>query len=310
MRVLLIHNRKAGEGEYRSREIAGLIEQAGHTVRIVRRKDDDLERHIVQPFDLVAISGGDGSVTDVASRLFEHPVPFTILPLGTANNIAESLGISGEPASIIAGWKSGAIVPFDALVARHPGGEQVLFESAGLGLFTEAMCLAISHREKEQDFTTEDRFDRDFRLLRRMAKKLRAVPCSIEVDGKRSRKRVLLCEVMNTRQIGSHLVFAPDATTGDRTLDLVIVTEGRRRLLQRFLDRDPSDDHPPHLPILRGQRFRITSRSRRIHLDDTIANPSNGKSEWSLEIAVRPGALQVLVPTAARNVKEDAREKV
>jgi diacylglycerol kinase family enzyme len=296
MRVLLIHNRKAGDGEYRAREIADLIEAAGHTVRVVRRKDDDLERHIVQPFDLVAISGGDGSVTDVAGRLVEHPVPFTILPLGTANNIAQSLGICDEPASLIAGWEKGTFVPFDALVAKHPGGEETLFESAGLGLFTEAMCLAISHREKEQDFTAEDRFERDFRLLHRMAKKLRAIPCSIEVDGKRSRKRVLLCEVMNTRQIGSRLVFAPDATTSDGKLDLVIVTEGRRTMLQRFLDRDPSDDHPPHLPVFRGQHFRITSRSRRLHLDDTIAEPSKGKADWTLEIAVRPGALQVLLP--------------
>ena len=93
MNVLLVYNRNAGDGKLRSKDLRRLIESQGHTVRVVRKKDDDLERHVVQPFDLVAVAGGDGTVTMVARMLRGRSPRFTVLPLGTANNLAHSLGI-------------------------------------------------------------------------------------------------------------------------------------------------------------------------------------------------------------------------
>ena len=302
MRVLLVYNRNAGKGKYRCEDIAGLIEEAGHLVRAVRKQDTDLERHLAQPFDLVAIAGGDGTVHKVARLMLGCATPFTVLPLGTANNLAHSIGITGKPASLVEGWAEGTLVPFDAMKVTSPSGETIIFESAGLGLFTEAMCLALSHAEKEKRLSPKKRFERDFRLLRRMVDTLPPVPCTIEVDGRRGRKTsVVLCEVMNSRQIGSRLVLAPEADTRDGLLDLVLVTQRGRARLRRFMHRDPSDDHPPHLPVRQARHIRIISRARRVHLADEIEQMPSRKTPWTLSIEVLPAELKVLIPKLAES---------
>ena len=300
MRVLLIHNRNAGKGKYRRRDIACFIEEAGHLVRAVDKQNEDLERHLARPFDLVAIAGGDGTVHKVAGLMMGHPTPFTILPLGTANNLAHSIGIAGDVPTLVKGWADGKLLPFDALKVSHSGQEEILFESVGLGLFTEAMCLAISHGDEGRTLSPKKRFERDFRLLRKMVDTLTAVPCTIAVDGQRARRAtVVLCEVMNSRQIGSRLVLAPEAETSDGLLDLVLVSQRQRSLLRRFMHRDPSDDHPPHLPVRQARRVQIKSRAQRIHVADTIKRFPSRSTPWTVSIEVLPASLRVLIPKPA-----------
>lgn len=45
---------------------------------------------------LVILGGGDGTVSSAAEALYKHKLPFAILPLGTANDLARSLGISNN----------------------------------------------------------------------------------------------------------------------------------------------------------------------------------------------------------------------
>jgi diacylglycerol kinase family enzyme len=45
---------------------------------------------------LVILGGGDGTVSSAAEALYKHKLPFAILPLGTANDLARSLGISSN----------------------------------------------------------------------------------------------------------------------------------------------------------------------------------------------------------------------
>jgi diacylglycerol kinase (ATP) len=293
MRVLLITNHKAGEAD-RSDEIRGLIKSSSH--KLYEADDREVGEIAAAEYDLVAVAGGDGTVTKVAKQLVGKPLPLTILPIGTANNLAHSLGFTDEPAALVPRWSEARLTPLDAAVIQHHKGRDFYFESAGVGLFTEAMCLAKSHDDSEEKWTADERFDRDFRLMRRMASSFSAWPCRIEMDGKASDENVLLCEIMNTRQIGSRLVLAPEASLGDGWLDLVLVTEADRGLLKEFLEREPSDDHLPHLPVRRGKRFKISSMAERIHVGDEIEKLPTATESWELEVSVQPGAVQVLVP--------------
>ncbi|GMA78261.1 hypothetical protein GCM10025880_46780 [Methylorubrum aminovorans] len=47
--------------------------------------------------DLVILGGGDGTMNAAAPALVETKLPFGILPLGTANDLARSLGLPLEP---------------------------------------------------------------------------------------------------------------------------------------------------------------------------------------------------------------------
>lgn len=45
---------------------------------------------------LVILGGGDGTISSAAASLYQHKLPFAILPLGTANDLARSLGLSNN----------------------------------------------------------------------------------------------------------------------------------------------------------------------------------------------------------------------
>ena len=63
----------------------------GHTVIYRDIKSDEIEPADAAEVDCVAIAGGDGTVGKVLRALIDVDRPFTILPLGTANNMARSL---------------------------------------------------------------------------------------------------------------------------------------------------------------------------------------------------------------------------
>ena len=47
--------------------------------------------------DLVVLGGGDGTMNAAAAALLETQLPFAVLPLGTANDLARVLGIPADP---------------------------------------------------------------------------------------------------------------------------------------------------------------------------------------------------------------------
>jgi diacylglycerol kinase (ATP) len=63
------------------------------TVTKKDRTAADIARKLAGQTDLVAVYGGDGGVTEVASALFETGIPMAIIPGGTANVMAKELNI-------------------------------------------------------------------------------------------------------------------------------------------------------------------------------------------------------------------------
>ena len=60
-------------------------------------------------------------VGKVAKHLIDKHLPIAVLPMGTANNIAKTLGLSDRPLEqLIAGWSAAPRVNFDVGVASGP----------------------------------------------------------------------------------------------------------------------------------------------------------------------------------------------
>lgn len=99
--ALLIINPNARQGgDADLQEGMTLLEQAGMTV--TREDSDSAQRtaELIEQYrakvDLVIIGGGDGTISSAAEALYSHKVTFAILPLGTANDLARSLGMTGN----------------------------------------------------------------------------------------------------------------------------------------------------------------------------------------------------------------------
>jgi hypothetical protein len=74
-------------------------------------------------FCKTVVVGRDGTVGRLVRGLKDRSIPIAILPTGTANNIARSLGIVGDPKDILAGIARAPIKSLDVGVAKGPWGK-------------------------------------------------------------------------------------------------------------------------------------------------------------------------------------------
>ena len=304
----MIHNPGAGNGSSPSGgKLVKMISAAGHKVVYQSSKERKWSKVLKTPGHIVAVAGGDGTVGKVARRLIGSPTPITILPMGTANNIASALGISGIPLKdLIAGWKGARCVHFDGATARGPWGSRHFIEGFGLGLFAEAMfCL---QNAKENDLAhaknPEDEINSVLKILTSRLQKLKPRPLTVRLDGEDLSGKYVLLEALNIGFIGPNLNLAPQANTSDGLLDIVAVPDDRQNELKRYLtDRLKGVESNLKLPMRRGRHLQIESEIFPVHIDDR-GWPDDDKSlpipSHAVSINVDPGALIFLLPKVSR----------
>ena len=303
MKVLLVHNPASGDAaRASSAEIVTLIRDAGHEVDH-KSSTESWDTWLDQSWDLVAVAGGDGTVGKVAASLMGRRVPLAILPLGTANNISNTLGLSEMPlATLIAAWSTATRLKFDVGVATGPWGSTSFVESVGVGLFSRTMAkldarsnIALAH--------VEDAKDRGTWVVQMLHERLQdspTVPLKAMLDGHDISGEYILLEAMNTRQIGPNLNLAPDANPSDGLFDVVRVLKGEQPKLEAYLssylDRQRGE---PSLRVERGQHLQIDSGEFDVHIDDTSWPGTQGpfsRTPGPIEVTIDHHALEFLVP--------------
>ena len=135
MRVTLLHNPKAGGGDPSRDELVRALVDAGHAFTYQSTKEKGLEHALEDPGDVVLVAGGDGTVRKAAEFLIGRGIPIALLPLGTANNVSRTLGLSDSVQEVIFRLATATRVPFDAGVAKGAWGETHFLEGVGLGCF-------------------------------------------------------------------------------------------------------------------------------------------------------------------------------
>jgi diacylglycerol kinase family enzyme len=106
MKIALFHNPGAGDAALRAGQLTRPFEDAGYKVLYVSTKEKGWEKAFSEAFDRIVIAGGDGTVGRLAPWLAGGATPFCILPLGTANNCARSLGQMNTLESVVSDLKS------------------------------------------------------------------------------------------------------------------------------------------------------------------------------------------------------------
>jgi diacylglycerol kinase (ATP) len=299
--VTLVQNPDSGIGGPDRDRLVRLLADEGFAVTYATTRQKGWEHVLDDPGDLVLVAGGDGTVGHVAERLVGRGVPLAMLSLGTANNIAKSLGLTASAEETVAGLRRATPRLFDAGTVRGRWGARHFLEGVGLGLFARTMCLVDERAEagRIEQPEGEEALTRDLRYLVRVLEQLHPQSWQIEADGADRSGEYLLCEVMNIRSVGPNLILAPDADSGDGLLDLVLARPEDRHQLQAYLaariaGREASLD----LPVERVRRVQIVAGGQEVQVDDDIERPSEapGAVGAMLDIGIEPGALEVLVP--------------
>ena len=290
MRIALMHNPSAGSEDHSADELIEQIRRAGHEVVAHFSKVADLSATALQRqnCDLVVVAGGDGTVDEAALALAGSGLPLTILPLGTANNIARSFGLMREERELIAAWGSGAIRALDIGALTIGGASERFVEAVGFGVFPDVMKDAKSLPEPGPG----DALERDRQLFKAQVEDARLVSYDILIDGEDVSGIYLLVEVMKVPLLGPNLPLASRCEPGDGKLHVVLVDDERRRVLLDSIE-DVRRGQPPRtaVPVRSGSRVTISSEESRYHRDGKVY-PCAPRA--SFDLSVQPGDVRVL----------------
>lgn len=288
MKALLIRHKKAGDGSVTRKALIAAIGEAGWTVAYLPRKKADGEAIAAAKPDLVAVAGGDGTVAAIVKLLPDRSIPLAVIPAGTANNIARSLGMCGDPVASIAGWDYERRRRLDVGDVHGPWGCRRFVEGVGFGAFAQSLRAVIECEEadKQQCPTGKD-------ALRAALRTSAPLPCDIEVDGTRLPGGLLMLEVMNIELTGPRLPFAPDARPGDGMLHISWLPAARRDAMLRWLDKAKG---VPPVTQLTGREIRVTGGGAVMRIDDQACWLESG-SKVTVRLEGQP--VQVLAPPDA-----------
>lgn len=244
-----------------------------------------LQKLVADGAERVAIAGGDGTVRLAVQTLAHTKTALGILSQGTFNNFASALRV---PHNLPAGLKmlrDGVVQEVDlGKVDLGKIGDHYFTESAGVGLFADALALYGQGSNKN--------FFRGLYATARLGLAFQAHEMQVIVDGAPHPSRVTLCEVANTYRIAQAVPIAPEADIADGLLDIVILSGLKRSELPSYLRALRAQLHLglPKVTVLRGREIRIESaRRRNAHADDQVIGVT------PLTITVAPKALKVLV---------------
>jgi diacylglycerol kinase (ATP) len=277
VRVTLIHNPDAGRQEGNgAKALLKLLRRAGHKPRYQSAKEKGWDRVLDKRADLVVVAGGDGTVASVTRRMVRRGVPVTILPLGTANNVARSLGLLKRPFEELArGWRDARRVRLDVGIASGPWGERYFVEGLGAGLFAGLLVRSEENKEKKAREKKAKRpahvVDGALRRLKEAAETVEPVEIAARLDGVDISGNYLLFEAVNLPYIGPNLFIAPDTRAGDGQLEVVLVPEAQRGRLVRYLDHwHENRERLSLLPSRRGKHLQIEWTGFALHIDDKL----------------------------------------
>jgi len=236
---------------------------------------------------LVIAAGGDGTVTQVANGLIGSDATMAILPMGTGNDLARTLGIGKSMDRAIAAIKKGRTIQMD--VGRwHTDQEEGYFLNiAGMG-FDAAVAERINQGFKSLRGTLAYLAAVVTTLGRYRAKEVRLI-----LDGAIIEESIMLAAIANAQCYGGGMMVAPMASVTDGMLDIVLVKElGKVAFLRAF----PSvfkGGHMGHRAVehYRARSIRLEPRGESPFLMDGELTPC----KWA-EIEVLPAALKIVTP--------------
>jgi diacylglycerol kinase family enzyme len=300
MRVTLIHNPTAGDDDHAAEHLRSLIADAGHEVSYTSTKQAGWDEALEETGDLVVVAGGDGSVGKVFREVATKGTPVTLLPVGSANNIARSLGIPDvEVERLVRGWDDGEHRRLDLGEATAPWGRTLFVESIGGGIFGEVLSRAEGVEGAGVEVDGDEKVDLGVEMLREVIEGLPAREWRVEVDGDDLSGELLAVEAMNIGQMGPNLPLAPQADPGDGLLDVVLVRDEDRSNLVAYLSQRMRELDPelPGLRRTRGERVVLgPPEELQLHVDDRLWPAETDAREDGTVVVTCGPSLTVLVP--------------
>ena len=286
-RVLLLANRNSRKGTETLLQSLQLLNKGGAEVieksHSEAKQLQDLVRQYRDRVDKIVIVGGDGTLNAALDGLIDSGLPLGIIPAGTANDLARTLGIpidtqaacrailEGNSQEIDVGWVNG----------KH------YFNVASLGL-----SVKITEQLSKQ---SKSRWGILAYLLTaaRVIMQSRPFSATIRSGSAEIAVRTIQIAVGNGRYYGGGMTVADDASIIDSQLDLYsLEIQHWWQIIPLLAAMYRGDLYKSrHARTLRGNDFAIqTNRTRKLNTDGEIT------TQTPAEFRVIPRAIRVFIP--------------
>jgi diacylglycerol kinase family enzyme len=287
--VTLVQNPSAGGGSAKHSRLYDALVARGHKVRDVN-PDEELGKNLAQKSDVVIAAGGDGTVLSVARRLVQTDVPLCILPLGTANNLARSVGMVNDVDVLIELIDDPLERDLDIGVATGSWGERYFCESAGVGWFSDALQVAVTEKDKEPE--------RAISRLRELLSEYQARRWTVTIDGEDCSGAFISVDVMNARSFGPNLQLGESADPFDGALDVVMLRPKDLERLDSYLlslSQDPAAT-PPKFPTRKAKHVHVVLEEERVRIDDAVRPKPDAPKSHFADLRLLKGAVRLWLP--------------
>lgn len=239
---------------------------------------------LAQGFRMFVVCGGDGTISTVAGMLAGTPATLGIIPIGTQNNTALSLGIPGDVQAAIAILRTGRRIKVDVGMATCGKKSTPFLEVCSVGLvstlFPSVDDIQHGNLARIGDFLTT--------LAASPPAEIRLL-----LDNKqeiRNLGHIVLAS--NMPYIGFHYQVAHAAAFNDGLLDVLFFAELTKLDLLAYVFQGVGVGNPGDERI---QHFKV----RQLDIDTTpamaVMTDGNALGEGHVHIEVRRHTLAVMV---------------
>ena len=287
--IALLVNPTAGKGRGARlcQPVADRLRGHGCEVDIVVGRDadeafDQARNRVAKGVDALVAVGGDGLVNMALQVVAATATPLGIVPAGTGNDIARSLGLSLED----------PVVAVDLLATAQPRAVD-LGRAVGQwfgGVLSSGFDSMVNERANRMTWPP-GRSRYNVAILAEL-RTFRPVPFVLELDGGRWETEAMLVAVGNGTSYGGGMQVCPGADMVDGLFDVTVLGPISKLEFVRVFPQVYSGRHVEH-PAVTVRRARTVSLAAR-----GVTAYADGERVAVLPVTcdVVPGAVQMLAP--------------
>jgi len=295
VRAKLIANPGAGKPEESAKQLEAttrLLRQHGIEVDVALAKPKEeatplAKQAVKDGFDMVIAMGGDGTLEAVLRGMVGRKTPMGIIPTGTQNNIAKTLGIPTDLEEACALIASKNIRKLDVGRVKVKKGKKLyFFELTAIGL----VAALYPKANKLQDGKLSKLKDVALTLIHQEPDPV--VYLTLD-DESKIKINTMLVVVSNAPMFGANFLVAPDAAVTDGLLDISVYPDFSKTELLTYYAQIRSEGFSNNEKV---QRFR--AKKIEIKTDPKMDVMADGVmlGKGKVEIKAKRGAVWMITP--------------